>query len=849
MRVILATTSVLLALVLSGRSLAQSERHTLDIKPQPIKFALRDLGEQTGIQILFRAEDVAQESVTTPRISGEMSPQEALDRLLEKVPGLKYEWMNSHTVMISVKERAHAERTALLGETRLAQLNTAGPDKTGTSDNVGAALSSAPSSVPAVRVEEIVVTAQKRSERLSDVPIPVTAVSAVTLTETNQRRLEDYFSNIPGLALSPAPGASSEQMLAIRGISTGANTNPTVGVTVDDVPYGSSTNLLGSTLPDVDPSDLARVEVLRGPQGTLYGASSMGGLIKYVTVDPSTEALSGRVQAGISDVYHGAEPGYNASAAGNIPISDTIAFRLSGFTRQDAGYLDNPVLHINGVNEAQVYGGRFSALWRPSEIFSLKLSALYQDFKKDGSDQVTLPINGYSGPALGDLQQNYLPGIGASDIRSQAYSATFTARLGKVDLTAVSGYNVTKLNSSLDYTFALGAYALKNFQVRGAPVFNSATADKFTEEVRASIPIAESVEWLVGGFYTHEDSPYSQYIRAENPVTGAMVGAIGAISAPSTYKEYAAFTDVTFHFTDRFDVQLGGRESHIEQAAESVTESGLLYGGGAIVLPEIDSTANAFTYLLTPRFKVSPDLMVYARMASGYRAGGANSYNTDPAIQRAYSPDKTQNYELGVKGNLADHLLSFDMSLYYIDWKDLQINLVDPHNNLTYTTNGNRAKSEGVELALDTRPLEGLTISAWGTYDDAVLTAGMPAHSAVYGPAGSRLPYGTRFSGNLSLNQDFPITDGVEGFVAGTVSYVGNRMGTFIATPNREYFPEYTKVDLRAGTRWNAWTAALLVNNVTNKRGVLGGGLGTYPPYAFALLQPRTIGVNVAKSF
>src|SRR3984957_2055274 len=246
-------------------------------------------------------------------------------------------------------------------------------------------------------IGEIIVTAEKKEERLQDVPVPVSVLSADTLLEFNEVRLQDYYTSVPGLTVIPTNTGSPA--LTIRGITTNAYSNPTVGITVDDVPYGSSTNMGGGPLvPDLDPSDLARIEVLRGPQGTLYGASSIGGLLKFVTVDPTTDDVSGSVQAGMSSVRNGAELGYNVSGAANVPLSDTLAVRASGFTRQDPGYVDNVETGQRGVNKTDVDGVRFAALWRPSNDFSLKVSALLQDATANGSSNVDVE------PGLGDLQ-------------------------------------------------------------------------------------------------------------------------------------------------------------------------------------------------------------------------------------------------------------------------------------------------------------------------------------------------------------------------------------------------------------------------------------------------------------
>jgi iron complex outermembrane receptor protein len=695
-----------------------------------------------------------------------------------------------------------------------------------------------------VSLEEIVVTAQKRAENILEVPVPVTALQADVLEDAGQVRLQDYFSSIPGFSVSPSPGAGGQQMLTIRGITTGAFTNPTVAVTVDGVPYGSSTSFLGNVVPDIDPADLARVEVLRGPQGTLYGASSLGGLVNFVTVDPSAERISGNALAGVSGIYHGAQTGYNVHGSINVPISDDLAVLASGFTRQTPGYIDNPVLDINGVNEERISGGRLGALWRPSSSISLKVSALYQD-DKGGSNDIDVV------PGLGDLQQDYIPGIGYKR-KTQAYSATLEGKVGNIELTSITGYNINSFHSTIDITSSLGSLTESLFGVPGTPLVTDGTTRKVTQELRANLPLGDKFEWLVGGFYTHENAPSVQEILAENPTTGVIVGDSYADTAttPSTYTEYAAFTDLTYRITDQFDVQVGGRESEIRQTIGPATSGGPIFGSG--VQPQESPNANAFTYLVTPRFKISTDLMVYARLASGYRAGGANCATTCTGLSAGvpvqFSPDKTEDYELGLKGGFLDNRLTVDASVYYINWTDIQI-AVDNPSGVTYKTNGSGAKSEGVELSTEARPLAGLKIAAWATFDDAVLTQAFPDNTTVSGDAGSRLPFTSRFSGNLSADQDFPLMDRVAGFVGATASYVGRRLGTFVDTPERQVYPDYTRIDLRAGLKYELWTVKFYATNVTDQRGILGGGAGDFPPFAFTYIQPRTLGMSVSYAF
>lgn len=745
-----------------------------------------------------------------------------------------------------------ANESRLPGSTsRTGESNQSGEDVSGSMRMVQAPQGQAPASPLENQLQQVIVTAEKRSERVQDVPVPLTDISAATLVESNQPSLQDYYSSIPGLSVMPVGATGGQTIITIRGITTGFG-NPTVGMTVDDVPIGSSYQGQGQILIDMDPSDLRAIEVLRGPQGTLYGASSMGGLIRYVTVDPSTDGVHGSFEAGTDEVYNGAGPGYDVRGAINVPLTDTTALRASVFTREDPGYIDNPVRNIHGVNETHVSGGRISALWRPSELFSLKVSSLYQDFKADGTNEVDVPTAGIPQTAgLGDLQQNYIPGAGKFDRVFQLDSAVLTAKLGTVDLTSVTGYSRSNSRQTWDWSYLVSGAIQSLFGVTGSRLDTHQWTDKFSQEVRASVPIGKKLEWLVGGFYTHELSPGTQLIPVENSVSGEVVGNFGGDVLATTFSEYAAFTDLTVKLTDRLDVQLGGRESHIEQVSKPGLYFGPLYGGGTRLNPELNSAANAFTYLLTPRFKVSPDLMVYVRLASGYRAGGANSdHLLDPLVPSAVNSDTTRNYEIGVKGDLLDRRLSFAASLYYIDWKSIQLTLLDPITENGYSANGSRAKSEGVELSIDAKPLPGLTLGAWLTYDDAALTEALPGNSTVYGIAGSKLPYSSDLSGNLSAEQAFPINSDLTGFVGGTLSYVGAREGSFVARlSRRQYYPPYAKADLHAGLQYDSWTLNAYVNNVADKRGVLGGGVGSFPSYAFDYIQPRTVGLSLTRKF
>ena len=871
----LSVATVAFCLFIVGFSAANdvhaSIRKQTNIPAEGLGPALETLAKDRNFQIVYVSEEIS--ALRTQGAVGELTIEEALKRLLSGT-GFTYRFYGDNAVSIvpigsptasrwdgsSLDSQAemHAPTDPASKDSTLEGLRLAQVDQ-GSSASPSAVTPTPQNSTlspdASAQLAEVIVTAQKRSERIQDVPVPVTVLSAEALVNNNQLRVQDYYATIPGLSVSPQ-SEGSFQILSIRGITTGGYQNPTVGVTVDDVPFGASTSIGtggdGQIVPDIDPADLAQVEVLRGPQGTLYGASSLGGLLKFVTVDPSTDGVTGRIQADVNSVYSGAELGYGARGSVNVPLSDTLAVRASGFTRQDPGYIDNVETGQRGVNEAKADGARLSALWKPSQGLSLKLSALYQQIKGDGEPDVDLPVNGYVGPVLGDLQQYHLRGSGDYDREIQAYSAVLTAKLGRADLTVVSGYNVSAISDSYDVSSIYLSLANRFFGVSGTFAPENNRTDKFTQEVRLSIPIGQRLEWLVGGFYTYENSKYDQADFAESPSSGPVVGELLSLSLPSTYTEYAGFTDLTAHVTDQFEIQIGARESQIKQTLSQSFAGPVVpvfYGAPSPVIgAEEDTKANAFTYLVTPQFRLSPDLMVYARLASGYRAGGIN-YEAGIGTPAQYKPDTTKNYELGLKGDFLEHKLSLDASIYYIDWKNIQLGVINPTNGVEYIANASPAKSQGLELSAESRPLTGLKIDAWVAWDDAELTRAFPSTSTIYGVSGDPLPYTSRFSANSSLQQDFLITNRVTGFVGCTLSYVGDRQGEFTSTAQRQNLPAYAKTDLHGGAKYDSWTVNLFVNNIADKRGVLYGGLGAYPPWGFNYIQPRTVGLSVVKTF
>lgn len=814
---------------------------TLDIEANtPLEDALITWGTASGLTVMMNTSTT--HNRVAPAVRGHFTARTALTALLQN-SGLSY---------TEESGRVHIVPTSTLRSSILAESRAPASPSSVNSD-----FQSRPTDIEGEPPDEtrlahtpedsgeVIVTAQKRVERLQDVPVPVTAIGADTLIESSQASVEDYYSRIPGLSVTPADRGAP--IVSIRGIASGAYSNPTVGVVIDDVPFGASTlYAFGEQIPDFDPSDLARIEVLRGPQGTLYGVSSLGGLLKYVTIDPSTDNFSGQLQASGNDVYNGAQLGYGVRGTVNMPLSDALAVRASAFTRANTGYIDDPVHGLDGVNRGGASGGRLAALWKPSNAISLKLTALFQHTDTDGSSHVDAE------PGLGDLQQDDTPGTGWVRKNLEAYSAVLNAKLGLIDLTSLTGYSVSAFKDAFDYTTTLGRFSQKEFGETGTSLFDDIRTNKVSQELRLSASLGPSFEGMLGLFYTHEGNHVSQSIIAENFTNGAFAGSWEHDYQPSTYEEYAAFADLTYHFTDQFDVQIGDRESENRQTYSEATfgpYNSLFVGlPDSFVYPQVDSRENSFTYLVTPRFKVNPDFMVYARLASGFRAGGPNINASAFGAPSHFDPDTTQNYELGAKTDLFAHTLTLDTSVYYIDWKSIQLLLFDAQRG-GYFANAGRAKSEGVEFSVEARPGGGLTLSSWIAWNEAELTEGFPPTSTAYGVPGNRLPYSARVSGSFSFTEELPIRDNLSGFFGSTVSYTGDREGQFSSTAQRQDLPGYARTDATAGFHYRSWEGNLFVNNLTDRRGLLDGGIGSFNPVAFVYIQPRTIGISVKKMF
>ena len=700
-------------------------------------------------------------------------------------------------------------------------------------------------------LEEIVVTARKRTESLEDVPAAVSVVNAEAMLQNNQLSLQDYYTRVPGLSITDF-GNNGKVAITVRGMSTGDTSNPTVGITIDDVPIGTTnTALINGTgyVPELDPADLQQIEFLKGPQGTLYGASSLGGVMRYVTVLPDVTKTSGHVEVDGSGIPDGGS-GYGVRAGINVPvIPDVLAVRGSFFDRHDPAWVDDPAQNESNVNGVDVYGGRLDTLYRPTENFSVRVSAMIQRQEGDGDSSVD--TNASYQPVTGFYDQSRLPGTGSYANETQLYTATLNFQSDVLSITSISAYSKFNDVENEDVTPAFGQYASMFFGVPGSAVINSFASSKFSEEFRVASPTGGRWDWQAGGFYTSEDNgPNEGQFFANNAQTGASAGLILNYPFAAHYHEYAGFGDLTYHFTNRFDLQFGARESHNWQDfSQDVT--GPLEGSPYQL--SVKSDDSSFTYLVTPQLRISDEVMTYIRIASGYMPGGPNTPSAPNAsVPAVFGPSTTVNYELGLKSRLLDRRLSIDADVFYIDWSKIQLTGVSGLG-FTYTFNGGKAKSEGTELSIEFKPTAGLTLGVAAAYIDAVLVN--DAGSGFPGVSGNWLPFSSRYSADFSVDEHFALTGTIQGFVGGDAAYVGKRYEGFppsLGEP-QPLVPSYTYGNVHAGLEVSGCTVTAFVKNVTNDRGVLSTQQQFSPantlPLHTAFITPRTIGISILKEF
>jgi outer membrane receptor protein involved in Fe transport len=717
----------------------------------------------------------------------------------------------------------------------------------GTPSAFGQTATDASSGKSASGIEEVIVTAEKRPEAVRKISGSVSAVTNAQLEALGAQDMSDYLTRTPGVVFNAqTPGNST---VVLRGISTTTGIDQgqgTTGYFIDDVPLTDPSYSIAT--PDIDTFDVDHIVVLRGPQGTLFGSSSLGGAVNYQAAKPDLDDFGMHLQGSIESTAHG-DVGGSGKVMVNVPIvTDTFAVRGVYVYRDIAGFIDNAGTGQKDANRTLIRGGRIEATWKPGP--NTTINYLFLDQTEDTRDL------GYAEPMLAGKYAKTTLVPETANFGTKIHNLRLDQDFGFATLTATATYHEKTQDTLQDNTAVFGGvFPGASLVTIGQPAKSTGQ----TYEVRLASPSGDRFEYVVGLYYDNTKEKIKN-IGAGTGITtsietvyGPLFGAgIGALSAPNDVwlyadvpgegREEAAFGEFTYHFSDEWKATLGGRLFN-ERVKSETKASGfyILATGGAGLTSDTfgKQKASGFNPKGSITWTPSDDFMAYGLVSKGYRFGGPNvtpSTPTDP-VPASYGSDSLINYEVGVRSNLLGDRLQLDATAFYIDWSNIQIHLLTS-TNLNYATNGGKARSYGLETAATYFATDNLTLSTNVTYLNAALVDDFnPGGGQPIVPGGSTLPGASKWQVSDTIAYQWP-DDGWHPSIMLSHRYISKAPGTFLTG-----IPQggYNLFDARVGVEFGDYSVTAFVSNIGDVRGVTGGQTGPLEQY---LVRPRTIGLT-----
>lgn len=746
--------------------------------------------------------------------------------------------------------------------------------------------------------QEIIVTATRKEQILRRVPLSVTAYSQQALDQKGVRNVDDVARLTPGVSLDrQARYNGSQSNITIRGIQSTSGV-ATTGIYIDDTPVQARQGTSqAATNPYPRLFDLQRVEVLRGPQGTLFGSGSVGGAVRFITPSPTMSGhaqIYARGELGFTD---GGAASYETGLAIGAPIvEDKIGLRVSGYYRRDGGYVDRVDFAGNladkNANHEEAVVFRAALGVKATDTLTLTPSILYQRTK---TADASAYVEALSNPSRQDFRQsNPLAQPGSDRFVLPALKAEW--RAGSVMVISNTSYMDRKIQNNYDTTtldlasqahvFGPPPTALQN--VAEGAIANFAT-QQFTQEVRVQNNNPDArFNWVVGGFYQHTRS--HDYFQVEGPYLLQMAN-YGRQNATPPQAPCATVADCFFgvglyqnKYTLVLDIhQLDTQVAGFAQADFKLTPTlkltaGVRYAdlkfsydnfraGTVIVSPGVSSSIRQGSHPVTPKFGVSwqadPDNLFYANVAKGFRIGGvatpvgqrcaadATALGFDPNQPRTINSDTVWSYEIGTKNRFMGGKLNLDASAYQINWNNIQTNLTLPSCQIPTTVNLGNAVSKGVDLAITVNPAAGLNIGASVAYNDSHYTT--TSLSSIPGRPIRRSgePLGTP-PWSFYLNGEYEFSAmGQRPYVRADIAHTSHDktpldLTSPLVDPNIPRTPAVTVVNLRAGVRFKGADVSLFAQNLLNAHPEVARYEDAPNANYFrgVTLRPRTIGIT-----
>ncbi len=616
---------------------------------------------------------------------------------------------------------------------------------------------------------EIVVTARKRSERMIDVPETISAFSEASLQKAGITNLDKLGQAVPNVVLNRR--GDNEPNVVIRGVGSFGNVQG-IGFYIDDVQ--NFTDQASRLV------DLERVEILKGPQGTLYGGSSIGGAVKYVTKKPSSK-FEGR-----ASVELGEQSIFNVNGSINVPLSDVFYARISGYADTNDGYLKNNITHINN-DKSEEYGVRAAFRFAPSDDTDINLSVRYSNLNNGGNDYYLTPTT-KSYKLNSDLNENIY-----NHRRVFGSILSVDQKIGNMSLISLTSYTERKNNLLWDLDYS-GLDGLTGYQPK--PVKTKV----FTQELRLQSDNSEGLNWLVGGYYARVRD--RSLVTTIDAVFGVDFGGPFTIANfhdnTSLEQTYAGFATVSYK-AGPFEASLGGRLNHVDFFGVNRLIPDSLHVKDTVVLPK-----------LTLSYKIDPAMMLYFNASEGYEPARFTLFNETPLLP--YKPEKAMNFELGAKGQTSGGFLSYEIAGFYIKNKDRQLEtLVIDSSGVPNEATGNvgDARTWGAEFSFTLRPTRGLSLNANGGWMNSKFSAG--------DFDGGRVPYAPRFSGGASVDYSTDLSSDLKLSLRADVSH---NSGFFWTSDNSLKQESYDVVGgrLAIGSTDDKWELAVRVDNLFNEK-------------------------------
>ena len=787
-------------------------------------------------------------------------------------------------------------------------------------------------------LEEIIVTARQRAESSQDIPMMINSLTGDELQEQGITTLEDFSRFIGSLnVVSTTPGQND---IVFRGVSDGGGylVDPSASIYLDEQPM-----TVASMAPDIYPVDLARIEALAGPQATLYGASSQTGAVRIITNKPDPSEFSGNIGVGVSTVTDG-DSGYDIDATVNIPISEDFALRFSAFSAEDGGFIDSiagvtvfdPASGLGGtkpntgfveddINGLEWSGGRAAAKWFVSDDWSATVATNFQKIEADG-------FNDFD-PGVGDLQTVKF----ADELREDDWkqmSLVIEGDLGFAQLTLAGSYydretmyhhDTQTYTAYYMYTFGVyGGYA--SYDLGSEPtgyLVNDQENEATTFEARLTSG-GERISWTAGVFYNENEEywDFKSYVNGYNDSGAAYywrglatyydTGTIPPTdawwhSAQGTNRvDKAVFGELDFDITDRLSLLLGGRYYEVDRDityfnVKPQGNPGLPAEGSSGPcaptwcgdrIPDRTAKDDGFMPKYGVQFDISEDVMVYALYSEGYRAGGINRAKGIPALPVAYESDIVENQEFGIKSTLMDGKIQINATIYKMDWKDVQLEMTDPSNNIVrpppesdpcqlpdadanycknqpfqdVVVNAGNATVKGVDFDMKALLGENLQIGFNITKIDEAIVSGdasFPDDRFAGGQvdiglgSGLTLPMFADVAYSMYLEYGSPVSfmGGGDATLRIQHSHNGesyNQISGDDVSP-RQKGGDYSVTDVILGYTSGDWRAQLTVNNISDERGIVYRDTSDFDPYygraSDIVIRPRNISFSIRKNF